>query len=337
MKLVRIGWVACAFVVGCQISPGSLLGKKAQSPGSASPSSAAPAGEAGGEANAQPAPRDTAVEQAREAWRMDSYALKKQLETLRDAATEHPNEGATSPDQRADWRLELLKAAPFGELAKACAAGKYKGASDADATCPLVVKSDEILKNGVREWATLYAQRHLHEQTSHEIRKTHTWSVKWALEPDNLARERAYFTSFVKKYFEGIGEPVPESLLKQVDAYVADVDKAIQEVMQVTTLTKSAGADPGAEAAIRSAYLKDRAGLRIERVTMTDAAWKIVKNDYGTTLRHYKDGKVVIRAKSGAYCLEVHASVGQLYIGGGAFAREYGVDLFDAGTVVKCP
>jgi hypothetical protein len=52
-------------------------------------------------------------------------------------------------------------------------------------------------------------------------------------------------------------------------------------------------------------------------------------------VRHYKDAAVLVRAKTGNYCLALHASVDQKNQGGNSYSSEYGVDTFIEGNPVK--
>ena len=70
---------------------------------------------------------------------------------------------------------------------------------------------------------------------------------------------------------------------------------------------------------------------------MEDAEWKLVKNDFGVLLRHYKDASVLVKAKDGSFCALVPASVGQPYEANGKYANTYGVDEFIEARPVKCP
>jgi hypothetical protein len=270
-----------------------------------------------------------------------------QVARLMWLSNHHPKEGDTAPDQRADRALALLKENKFAELDKACAAGTFEGADaavvdgetlDPKSVCPMMSKRDDLMKTSVREWATAYGEKFVVDMTRRldDIKSKKKVALSSAVEGVDAAGKRKYVTSFVSKYFDALGEPVPDALLKKVDDYVAAFHATVESVATNAPTSKPAASDAGAEAAVRKAYERT-SGIQIQKVWMTKSEWQPVKNDIGIILRRYKDAAVLVKGKTGNYCLVVPASVGQQYQGGGTYASNYGVDTFLEGEVVKCP
>jgi hypothetical protein len=99
-------------------------------------------------------------------------------------------------------------------------------------------------------------------------------------------------------------------------------------------IVRSTKADAGAEKAIREVYARR---FDVKAVAMTDPEWRVVRNDCGVLLRHYKNAEVLVKAKDGSFCALVPASVGQHYEDMGTCSSRYGVDEFIEGRPVNCP
>jgi hypothetical protein len=345
MKHTHLSLVLCVFAAGCQVSTGGLFAKN---PGGGGGSGGGGSGGGAGSGETRSAevggPSD-----ATRAWRDAQRQYGEDLKTLHYFATTHPTDGENSADQKADHALGLMKKAGLGEVQKSCAAGTFKGEKDgtshgeefmhADTLCPMVEKRDAILKAAVHEWAVAYGNHRLWDMhrsidTMKEKKRVY---LSNAAEGVDAKRERDYLSSFVKKYFEAIGEAVPEELLKKADAHAAEFNQVVESLAAVGTLPKPAAADPGAEAAVRKAYEGGKDNVQVKKVWMTHDDWRVVRNDFGVILRHYKNAEVLVKAKTGNYCLVVPASVGQQHQGGNVYAKEYGVDEFLDGVPVKCP
>jgi hypothetical protein len=325
-----------------------LLGKGAPSPTTSGATNAASKPESGpakppGEQKGAP----SESEPASDAWFAAITAHGDRVVDLVWLNKNHPQKSETSGDQQADRALALLKYEKLAEVDKACAAGTYKNGRGAtlqqvtlepDAVCPLIAKRETIAKSALREWATAFAMSFIWNNIERPIEEAKTRRKTYlsdAVEGVDGARYRAYVSKRVGKYFEAAGEPFPEVLQKRLDDLAAAYLSMFDGLAASGAMPKAAAPDAGAEAAIRKAYERTP-GIQIKKVWMTSGEWKTVKNDYGVTLRRYKDGGVLVKTKTGDRCLWVPASVGQAYKGG-AFSSEYGVDTFTDGTPVKCP
>jgi len=284
---------------------------------------------------------------ATDAWRVVQREQGDRLVRLYEYATQK-TPGPTGNDQYARRALDDLKElAKLDDVKKGCAEGRFKG-EDAGVTrdgacltaaimCPLVAKAEEHTKKGLREWANAYAESRLSsgKETLATIEKEKRIFLTDAIEGIDSAGRRKYVTSFVKDYYDALGEPVPETILVKVDALVAETKKAIEAAAAVGKMEKPASKDAGAERAIKEAYAS-RKDIQIKRVWLVDASWKIKKNDIGLITNRYKDGSVLVKVKGANACIIVPAAVGQSYAGGGRYAAGYSVDEYTSGTAVSC-
>lgn len=345
MKHTHLSLVLCLAAAGCQVSTGGLLGKGASNGGGQSGQGGSAASSSGSTQSAEVGgPSD-----ATRAWRDAQRQYGEDLQALHAFATEHPKDHENSADQRADRAIALMKKPGLGELQKTCAAGTFKGEKDgtssgeeymhADTMCPMVEKRDAILKKAVHEWAVAYSNYRLwdHHRGIDKMKENKRIYLSSAVEGVTAQSEREYLSAFVKKYFDAIGEPVPEEVLKKADAHATEFNQLAESLAAAGKLPKPAASDPGAEAAVRKNYEGAEKKPNILKVWMTQSDWKVVRNDFGVILRHYKDAEVLVKAKTGNYCLVVPASVGQQHQGGGVYAKDYGVDQFLDGYPVKCP
>ncbi len=346
MKHTHLSLVLCLAAAGCQVSTGGLFGKGAANGGNGANGGgkSSPSGSGETQSAEVGGPSD-----ATRAWRDAQRQYSEDLQSLHAFATEHPKDHENSADQRADRAIALLKKPGLGELQKACAAGTFKGEKDgtahgeeymhADTLCPMVEKREAILKTAVREWATAYGNSRLwdmHRGIEKVTEKKRVY-LSSAAEGVDAKGQRDHLSASVKKYFEAIGEDVPEELLKKADAHAAEFNQVVESLAAVGKMPKPEAGDPGAEAAVRKAYEGRKDAPQVKKVWMTQSDWKVVRNDFGVILRHYKDAEVLVKAKTGNYCIVVPASVGQQHQGGGVYAKEYGVDQFLDGYPVKCP
>lgn len=282
---------------------------------------------------------------ATKAWRDVIRSKEDALESLRERINDQPKEGSTSADQHADWALALIKKDTLADVAAGCTAGTYTGEAltlqgreylKADKMCPLVVDRTNLLKKTVHAWGVAIIDNYFwqHSTRTAEIAKSKRVSTGLLEEPQSVQGLKDYVASFAKKTFESIGETVPQEALAKAEQLFKERQDVIMKLAAEGKLIASVKADTGAEKAIREVYAKR---FDVKKVIMEDAEWKLVKNDFGVLLRHYKNASVLVKAKDGSFCAYVPASVGQPYEDNGKYAPTYGVDEFIEAYPVKCP
>jgi hypothetical protein len=284
---------------------------------------------------------------ATRAWRavLDNRQLEEQLTDLHERLEDQPKEGSTSPDQHAEWTLKFMKNDKLGEVAKGCAAGTFKGEElklegrkwlKADAICPLVIDREALLKKQVHAWGVAICDRYFWEMGNriNDIEKDGRVSVGLLEQPQSAQKMKDYVASFAKKTFEAIGEQVPPEALAKADELFKRQQDVILKLAAAGKIDRSVKPDPGAEKAIRDVYARR---FEVKSVIMRDGDWKVVRNDFGVLLRHYKNADVLVKAKDGSFCALVPASVGQQYEDMGKYSNAYGVDEYLQGRPVKCP
>ncbi len=299
-------------------------------------SSAQPGNEAGPAAG--PPSESTA------AWRAAVRSAESEMAAFVELATKPPKPGDTSPDQRVERALRLRKSEKLAEIAKNCAAKAYDGERTGEDlraanVCPLLAKRDALMVQAARAWADAETDRRINElsQNVEKMKKSGRASVTDAVKGRNKESDRTYILSFVGKYYEAVGQPPSEELLAKVDKVAEGREAALVELAGSAKTTRASARDAGAERAVADLYAKRQPGIQIQSVRMIDSDWKPVRDSLGQILRRYKDAEVIVKAKSGAYCLAVPASVGQPYLGGGNYSNVYGVDEFLEGFPTRCP
>lgn len=332
MKRLLLAVLAVSSLQACVIRiPGLSLGG---APASSSSSSSAGAGES-----------SILDSPATKAWREVLRSKDDELEALRERINDQPKEGSTSADQHADWALAQLKKDTLADVAAGCAAGTYKGEAltlqgreylKAEQMCPLVIDRAALLEKTVHAWGVAIIDNYFwqHANRTAEILKSKRVSTGLLEEPQSVQGLKDYVASFAKKTFESIGETVPADALAKAEPLFKERQDVIMKLAVAGKITPPAKADPGAEKAIRDVYARR---FDVKKVIMEDADWKLVKNDFGVLLRHYKDASVLVKAKDGSFCALVPASVGQPYEANGKYANTYGVDEFIEAYPVKCP
>lgn len=334
--LKKLTFAALAFLVtGCAAQlrlPGLAIG------GGNTTSSSSSGGEQGA-----PSVLDSA---STKAWREVLRRRDDDLDALYSRLNDVPKPGSTSPDQHADWALAMMKNDKLADVAQGCAAGTYTGEETklderhaylhAATMCPLVVDRMALLKKNVHAWGVAIIDYYFWQEENRieRISKDKRVSTGLLEEAQSAQKLKEYVASFAKKTFDAIGEPVPEDALKKADELFAKRQDTIMKLAAAGKIDPSAKADPGAEKAIRDVYAKR---FDVKKVVMEDAEWKLVKNDLGILLRHYKNASVLVKAKDGSFCAMVPASVGQPYEANGQYAKTYGVDEFIEAYPVKCP
>jgi hypothetical protein len=285
---------------------------------------------------------------ATEAWRQVQRDYEDRLARLYEYETQ-PHEGPIGTDQYANTALRYWKEVDkLADVKKGCEEHRYDGERagvsyneqflTAKTMCPLIVRADEIYKKGVRNYAAAYGLGTLSNLTNtlSKIQKDKQVFVSDAVAGIDIAERRKYISSFVGKYYEALGEPIPEDLLTKVDGMVAEMNKAIETAAAEGKPEKVAAKDAGAEKAIAETYKARHKGIQIKRVYMIDSVWKIKHNNIGLITNRYKDGSVVVKAKGVNACIIVPAAVGQAYAGGGRYSAHYEVDEYTSGTPIKC-
>jgi hypothetical protein len=277
-------------------------------------------------------------------WRAALRAGGDDLESFHYFATVAPKADDTAPDQKFEHANKLRKNDMLRQIAEQCAAGAYNGEQTneklrAGELCPLLIKREEVLVRSARAWADRETERRVDElaRDIDTIKKEGKVSLTDLVEGRDAKKDREYVTAFVGKYYQALGQPVPQPLLARIDKIATDRDAAILDAAKSNTEKLATGRDPGAEKAIAEEYAQANTGIKIRRVRMVDSDWKPVHNDIGVVLRRYKDSEVIVEAKSGGVCAVVHASVGQQHSGGGSFAPKFGVDTFIDARPVVCP
>ncbi len=332
--------VTLTFIVattGCAIRvPGISLGAF----GGSSASSA-------GSSSSSPSEAPILESASTKAWRavLDNRQLEEQLTQLHEYLEDGPKEGSTSPDQHAEWIIKFLKNDKLAEVAAGCKAGTYKGETltlerrkwlKADAICPSVVDREALLKKQVHAWGVAICDRSFWEIGTRidRIEKEGKVSTGLLEEAQSAQKMKDYVASFAKKTFEAIGEQVPPEALAKADDLTKRRQDVIAKLAVAGKIDRTAKADAGAEKAIREVYARR---FDVKSVIMRDGDWKVVRNDFGVLLRHYKNADVLVKAKDGSFCALVPASVGQQYEDMGKYSNAYGVDEFIEGWPVKCP
>lgn len=336
MKRILLAVLAVSALQGCVLRiPGLNIGG---APASSSSSSSGSSG-----ATSAPSVMDSA---ATKAWRGVLNQKRDALESLYERINDQPKPGSTSPDQHADWALKLINNDQLAEVAQGCAAKTYDGEElkfdqrdaylKASTMCPLVVDRIALLKKTVHAWGVAVADYYFWQEENRIERIAKEGKVSTGLleEAQSAQKMKEYVASFAKKTFESIGEPVPPEALAKADTLFAKRQDTIMKLAAAGKMDVSKKADGGAEKAIREVYARR---FDVKKVIMTDADWKLVKNDYGVLLRHYKDASVLVKAKDGSFCALIPASVGQPYEDNGKYANTYGVDEFIEAFPVKCP
>ncbi|MEW5742771.1 MAG: hypothetical protein AB1938_27895 [Myxococcota bacterium] len=305
MKRIAIAALTFAALQACAIRvPGINIG----TPGAESSS---------GGSSAQESILDSAQTRA---WREVLRSKDDELDALYERLNDVPKEGSTSPDQHAEWSLKLIKNDQLADVAAGCAAGTYTGEETklderrahlhAATMCPLVTDRMNLLKKNVHAWGVAIIDYYFWQESNRieRMEKEKRVSVGLLAEPQSAQKLKDYVASFAKKTFEAIGEPVPEEALKKAEELFAKRQDTIMKLAAAGKMTTSAKADAGAEKAIKDVYAKR---FDVKKVVMKDAEWKLVKNDLGILLRHYKDADVLVRrrtAPSAPWCPPPSAS-----------------------------
>ena len=293
--------------------------------------------------SAEPAP--LIESSANKAWRNVLNQKEDALTALHRRLEDVPTQGSNSADQHADWSLALLKKDELADVAKGCAAGTYKGETltldrreflKADVICPKVIDREALLKKNVHAWGVAILDGYFWEIGNRIDRMEKDGRVPVSLleEPQSAQKMKEYVASFAKKTFAAIGEEVPQEALVKAETLTKKRQDVIAKLAAAGKIDRAPKADGGAEKAIREVYARR---FEVKSVIMKDADWKVVRNDYGVLLRHYKNADVLVKAKDGSFCALVPASVGQPYEDMGKYANTYGVDEFIEGYPVKCP
>lgn len=336
MKKLLLACLVVSFS-GCAVGlriPGLQLGSSSpSSPGEASADEPATLSES------------QAQKDAAKTWERAVRQNEGAIDTLYRLAGTMPKQGYTGAAASLDEALRLRTNEALAQLAADCQAGTYAGVRVSvyrehqrpSVMCPLLVDREALLKKAIHEGAMEAVQHRVQGQADHvaELETSGKVPVSFLLEGKTVEAMRTYVTSFEKKYFEAIGETVPPEASKGVEEVVASWNAAVLELALKGKVEHAAKADPGAERAIKDVYAKR--GFAVQAVLMKDADWKLVKNDLGILLRHYKDADVLVKAKDGRSCAYVPASVGQQYEDAGRYAPRYGVDEFLEAWPVKCP
>ncbi len=298
--------------------------------------------------NAKGAPAEDAHADANRAWRTACEQYGSQMARLYEDAnlkTQPPFDN----DQRANYALnDLQQINKLDDLKKGCAENRYAGETltaspqapylTPQTMCPLVAAAETHFKNGVRVWAQSYGEARLAslDQQAARVEKEKQVFLKDVVTGIDAADRKKYVSTFVKRYFDALGEPIPAALLDQVDAKIANMHKVIETVAADGKVDKPAGKDAGAERAIAKYYTDRFPAIQIKKVWMTDAAWKVKQNEIGVITNRYKNGSLLIKAKDADYCIVLPAAVGQTYAGGGKYETGYNVDEYLSGMPVKC-
>ncbi len=292
--------------------------------------------------NASGSPGVGAGGDATASWRRAVRAGESELASL--VAWSKDQSASNSFDQHAERALRLRKSTLLAEIAGHCAAKAYDGERTGEElraadVCPLLAKREAILLGAAKSFADKETARRVDELAKGvaAIRETKKASVTDVVKGRDKDQDRAYVSSFVKKYYDEIDQPIPEAILGRIDTVASEREKTLADLAASSDVKLADAHDAGAERAIKESYQQWQPSMQIVSVRMQDAEWKPVQNDFGIVLRRYKNARVVVRAKSGAYCLAVPASVGQPHAGGGKFASTYGVDQFLEGFPIRCP
>jgi len=286
---------------------------------------------------------------ATRAWRRAQAKHEDALESLHYYATTKTVASHGTVNQFADNALALLQKDAFAELKDQCRKHVFAGEKDGTAygkeymhakvLCPEIARSEEILKDAVRLGARAFAEYQVSDGFERElakIEKEQRVYVDLVVQGNDAEAEKKRVASFVQKYYDALGEPLPDDVLGRIDTQVQTRSKAIQDAAAKGKIAAPASRDAAAERAIIDAYKSHHPQIRIVRAWMTDPGWRTIRED-GIISRRAKNAELLVKAKDGTYCAVIPASVGQPYAGGGQYSSTIGVDEFIEGTPVRCP